>query len=88
MWFYGPIFYFHIGLGVLLTLLLLSQSRALEQLLHRQGQLTDVLAIVTSVIAMVAFVWAFWRYRPSKLRWAIERECRAWRNVLGARVTD
>lgn len=82
MWFYRPIFFFHMALGILVTFILISQSDSLQRLLHQQGKYTDLLAMITNVVAMLVFAGAFWSYRPSKLHGVIDQECQVWPKVL------
>ena len=82
MTFYGPIFYFHLVLGALLTIALVLESAALHKLMTGIYRSAELVPVIFNIVALVSFIWFFYRYRPSQLRQAIERKRSTWLEVL------
>ena len=82
MTFYGPIFFFHMVLGVLVTLVLVWESSALHRLTSGVYRWSEIFPVAMCAVTLVAFCIFFWHYRPSKLRNAIEGKRLMWREIF------
>jgi hypothetical protein len=88
MAFYGPIFSFHVILGIIVTGVLVARSDAL----HRFGLGTsdpgDIWKLFGVVGAVLMFVVFAARFRPGKVRHLTEWKRRAWMEVFNAGGPD
>ena|SRR5260370_5149930 len=78
MRFYGPIYLFHLVLGLIVTALLVTQSMALRALLAGTYKPVDALSVWASVVSAVVYCLLFVRFRPAKISHKIELNRRIW----------
>jgi hypothetical protein len=88
MAYYPTIFYFHILLGILVTIMIISRLERLECVVRLllSGSLTaETIWLAIDGFAVVVFALAamFW-FRPTTLRHDIERQRRIWKKILAA----
>ena len=82
MAFYGPIFFFHVLLGIVVTAVLLVRSQALDRLINGAHTLADVASVIGVVSALVIFGAVVTRFRPTRVRDLVELKRRAWIEVF------
>lgn len=81
MGYYGPIYFFHLFLGVVVTVLMVAQSEALQRLVGGTHEPIDPISLGASILFLVVFCLAFLRFRPSKVRHRIEWYRDVWKDV-------
>ena len=80
--YYGPIYSFHLSLGLILTALLIGQSQTFERLTIGTASGMDIALIVGNICFALGFVFASLIFRPRKLRHGIELQRKIWSEVL------
>ena len=85
MAFYGWIFYFHLFLGVILTLIIVFNAFLLESAKGQLRPLVLTFLTLADALAFVAFLIGSLLYRPSTVRHQIEFKRRVWEKVLKAK---
>jgi hypothetical protein len=91
MAFYGPIFYFHLLLGVVVTAVLLARSEALARVVAGTQGGADVASLIGLGGALALFGAAVYRFRPRPVRHMVEKKRQVWIAVfqsLGAGSTQ
>jgi hypothetical protein len=83
MRFYGPIYGFHLLIGVAFTFLLLIQSGLLPRYFSGTFLAADGVWLVIDTIALVLFVLGFIPYFPSGIKHEIEEQRCIWEELLG-----
>lgn len=82
MMFYQPIYYFHVFMGVLTTALLLLQCGIFSRFFIDKIVTTDKYWIIINIVALTIFLIAVTPYKPSKVRYQIERKLAIWIEVF------
>lgn len=88
MAYYPPIYYFHLLIGLIVTLVLINQSEALGKLITGEAPKTDLFWIGVNCLFLVAYSLAFVWFRPGKVKHSIEIKRRIWEEVLASCTTQ
>lgn len=84
MGYYAPIFYFHLIIGVAVTLLFVVVPNKESIIINQKGiETIPVNLLYANLLSLAIFMLAFVRFRPGKVRHGIERNRAVWINVLG-----
>jgi hypothetical protein len=80
--YYPAIFYFHVLLGTLITLIIMNQIAGANPKQHDIGT-ADVIWLGTDILALILFCGGAFRLRPDVLRHDIEEKRQLWLRVFG-----
>lgn len=84
MVYYPPIYYFHLFIGLIVTLVLISQSDALSKLISPAAQATDLIWVCVNCLFLITYSLTFIWFRPGKVKHSIEMKRRIWEKVLAS----
>ena len=80
--YYGPIFYFHIFVGAILTSIIVVYPGLLYRFAKGELNSFELLCLLLSILALFLFLIASIPHRPSIVRHQIELKRRIWQEVL------
>ncbi len=88
MAFYGPIFYFHLYLAVLVALVLVVRAGLPQVVMDLRAGTRDWLVLGLNGVLLLVFGLYSSKFRPDKLRHSIEWKRRAWESVFALNETS
>jgi mannose-6-phosphate isomerase-like protein (cupin superfamily) len=83
MGYYAPIFYFHLVLGVAILMLVIFPSNIFFTTDLKDTTTINPIYLYINLISLITFLLVSLRFRPSKVRYAIEQNQEVWSKVLG-----
>ena len=80
--YYSGIYYFHLLLGLIITIVLVGNSRSFLAFIDGTASTVDIVQLATNCLFIFLFVLALRPFRPKKLKYGIETNRQIWIEVL------